>query len=299
MVTQINDKKAEKKAKVFNNFNDFIIDENLEEERYLVDEKKMQMINLESKIDALGLFGINLRELENSDENRLSTSSQSRFEADLHQNLELWDSLMKSIDNLYFSDDGSFDVDIERKHSSDFSSDKSSASLRFESYTKRKDSILSIENSIDYSIEPKYGITINAFNANERNYLSYEMSQMLIIYNKYLEDFFIARDNTGRIGLVFEFNVDLIKDETYVKSVCAYEGLDAQELTFPNNALIRVLRTNIKTKRNDGEEWMEGAYQGKIGFFPAIFVQEMTNENVKRISYCEESLNSTIDQKVP
>lgn len=84
------------------------------------------------------------------------------------------------------------------------------------------------------------------------------MSQMLIIYNKYLEDFFIARDNTGRIGLVFEFNVDLIKDETYVKSVCAYEGLDAQELTFPNNALIRVLRTNIKTKRNDGEEWMEG-----------------------------------------
>lgn len=45
--------------------------------------------------------------------------------------------------------------------------------------------------------------------------------------------------------------------------------------------------------------YLKGAYQGKIGFFPAIFVQEMTNENVKRISYCEESLNSTIDQKVP
>ena len=56
MVTQINEKKTEKKQNVFHNFNDFLIDENLENERNMVDEKKMQMINLEAKIDALGLF---------------------------------------------------------------------------------------------------------------------------------------------------------------------------------------------------------------------------------------------------
>ena len=49
-------KKTEKKQNVFHNFNDFLIDENLENERNMVDEKKMQMINLEAKIDALGLF---------------------------------------------------------------------------------------------------------------------------------------------------------------------------------------------------------------------------------------------------
>jgi len=104
-------KKAEKKLKIFNNFNDFIIDDKLEEERYLVDEKKMQMINLETKIDALGLFGINLKELEDFESaNKFSESSQ-RFDSDLHQNLELWDTLMRSIDNLYFSDESSFDVD--------------------------------------------------------------------------------------------------------------------------------------------------------------------------------------------
>lgn len=37
------------------------------------------------------------------------------------------------------------------------------------------------------------------------------MSQTLIIYNKYLEDFFIAKDSMGQIGLVFEFNVEFIK----------------------------------------------------------------------------------------
>ncbi len=37
------------------------------------------------------------------------------------------------------------------------------------------------------------------------------MNQCLIIYNKYFEDFYIAKDNTGQIGLVFEFNVEIIQ----------------------------------------------------------------------------------------
>lgn len=67
-------------------------------------------------------------------------------------------------------------------------------------------------------------------------------------------------------------------DPTYVKSVYAYDGLDDQELSFPAECYIRLLRKNIVTARNQagrGEEWWEGAYENKIGFFPAIFVVEL------------------------
>ena len=57
MVMQINEKKIAKKNTIYHNFEiDFLIDEKLEEDGFNVDEKKMQMIHLESKIDALGLF---------------------------------------------------------------------------------------------------------------------------------------------------------------------------------------------------------------------------------------------------
>lgn len=38
---------------------DFLIDEQLENQRFLVDEKKMQLIQIESKINALGSFNSN------------------------------------------------------------------------------------------------------------------------------------------------------------------------------------------------------------------------------------------------
>lgn len=38
---------------------DFMINEELEEQRFLVDEKKMQMIQVEAKINALGAFDSN------------------------------------------------------------------------------------------------------------------------------------------------------------------------------------------------------------------------------------------------
>ncbi len=57
MVMQINEKKIVKKNTAYHNFEtDFLIDEKSEEDGFNVDEKKMQMIHLESKIDALGLF---------------------------------------------------------------------------------------------------------------------------------------------------------------------------------------------------------------------------------------------------
>lgn len=303
MVMQINEKKIAKKNTIYHNFEiDFLIDEKLEEDGFNVDEKKMQMIHLESKIDALGLFNINLKDLEDFENANKFSQRAQRLDSDLHQNLELWDSLMRSIDNLYFSDDSSFDVDIERKGSSDFSktSETSSLVITFETYMgKKKESQMCLSTNIDTSIQPRFAVSICEFKSNEKNYLSYEKNQTLIIYNKYLEDFFIAKNNSGQIGLVFEFNVEFLKEEIYVRSCSAYEGLDISELTFPNNAKIRVLSTKLTTKRNDGEEWWEGSYEDKIGYFPAIFVQEINNNENNTESFLEESLNVTMDQKVP
>jgi hypothetical protein len=65
----------------------------------------------------------------------------------------------------------------------------------------------------------------------------------------------------------------------YAKAVYPYEGLDSQELTFPIDALIRILRKNTKKMKIDGEEWWEGVYDNRLGYFPCIFVQEITLVN--------------------
>lgn len=43
-----------------------------------------------------------------------------------------------------------------------------------------------------------------------------------------------------------------------MKSVCAYEGFDEKELSFPTGVIIRLLRAQIATGRKDSEEWCEG-----------------------------------------
>ena len=64
-----------------------------------------------------------------------------------------------------------------------------------------------------------------------------------------------------------------------MKAVYPYEGLDEQELTFPLDAVIRLLRKNTSKIKIDGEEWWEGVYEDKVGFFPCIFVQEVMPAN--------------------
>ncbi len=57
-------------------------------------------------------------------------------------------------------------------------------------------------------------------------------------------------------------------EEKFVKAAYSYEGLDEQELTFPVDAVIRLLRKN--TKKNlkiDGEEWWEGEYNWVFRIF--------------------------------
>jgi len=102
---------------------DFIVDQELEEQRFKITEKKMQMIHLQAKIDALGVFNskksfslfekfytcqriffilVNLKELDEYNEEAESAERRQEFESDLHQNLELWDSLMK-VNRKFFS----------------------------------------------------------------------------------------------------------------------------------------------------------------------------------------------------
>lgn len=66
-----------------------------------------------------------------------------------------------------------------------------------------------------------------------------------------------------------------LDDPVFVKSVYKYEGLDEQEISFPAEVYIRLLRKNITNKKFDGEQWFEGAYNNKIGYFPSIFVEEL------------------------
>lgn len=124
-----------------------------------------------------------------------------------------------------------------------------------------------------------YLILVN-YIKESKEYLSYSASQSLIIFDEITSGVFRAKNCHGQIGLVDAKNIEFYpgEDPIYVKSVYAYDGLDDQELTFPGECYIRLLRKEATTtdrKFADGEEWWEGAYENKIGFFPAIFVQEL------------------------
>lgn len=56
-------------------------------------------------------------------------------------------------------------------------------------------------------------------------------------------------------------------------------------MSFPPDVFIRLLRKNLENKKVDGEEWWEGVYDGKIGFFPAIFVQSIGDFSEKDASF--------------
>lgn len=51
-----------------------------------------------------------------------------------------------------------------------------------------------------------------------------------------------------------------------------------EELTFPEGALIVLLRTDDNGV-DDG--WWEGSYQGKVGVFPSVVVETCGDEMVK------------------
>ncbi|CAF0714492.1 unnamed protein product [Brachionus calyciflorus] len=286
MLTKVNEKRienAEKKATSIQQTtnNDFVVDQKQEEIRFLIVEKKLQMIHLQAKIDALGSFNINLNDLDSY--NNLNRYEEKReiLEANLHQNLELWDQLMKSVDDICYSDE-SYDYDYVRKTSKDFSQSEESndSKISFSIFEP-----IVIENKKSFfsdipNVEAKYAKTIKSYFSNDPNYISFENNQSLIIYDEVFNGVYRAKTYTGQVGLVGEKFIEFYTDpEIYVKSVYVYDGLDDQELSFPPDIYIRLLRKHSDNKKIDNEEWWEGVYEDKIGFFPSIFVQEIETNN--------------------
>ncbi|CAF0714496.1 unnamed protein product [Brachionus calyciflorus] len=339
MLTKVNEKRienAEKKATSIQQTtnNDFVVDQKQEEIRFLIVEKKLQMIHLQAKIDALGSFNskfriydsnfipcisrlqiteqikfynivsnnnldsisnkitgykfetpdlyyVNLNDLDSY--NNLNRYEEKReiLEANLHQNLELWDQLMKSVDDICYSDE-SYDYDYVRKTSKDFSQSEESndSKISFSIFEP-----IVIENKKSFfsdipNVEAKYAKTIKSYFSNDPNYISFENNQSLIIYDEVFNGVYRAKTYTGQVGLVGEKFIEFYTDpEIYVKSVYVYDGLDDQELSFPPDIYIRLLRKHSDNKKIDNEEWWEGVYEDKIGFFPSIFVQEIETNN--------------------
>jgi hypothetical protein len=55
-------------------------------------------------------------------------------------------------------------------------------------------------------------------------------------------------------------------------------------LSFPSEVYIRILRKDSK-RRVENEEWWEGVYEDKIGYFPSIFV-DLLNETITNSHSC-------------
>ena len=58
--------------------------------------------------------------------------------------------------------------------------------------------------------------------------------------------------------------------ETLLKAVYDYTAQYDEELSFPEGAVIKLLRTD-ENGVDDG--WWEGSYQGKVGVFPSLVVE--------------------------
>ena len=62
-----------------------------------------------------------------------------------------------------------------------------------------------------------------------------------------------------------------------LKAVYDYTAQFDEELSFPEGALITLLRTDDNGV-DDG--WWEGSYQGKVGVFPSVVVETLGDESV-------------------
>lgn len=206
---------------------------------------------------------------------------------------------------MHFSDE-SYDVSVERKTSKDFiDSDESISQYSMSIFDPNYDSNKKPQKlTVDPDVVPKYGRTVCDFSPNKddfKDFLAYKSDQSLIIFNRTSHDSFKAKDCFNQIGFVHEKNIEFYKDEPdYVKSVYAYEGLDDRELTFPAEAYIRLLRKSSSNKKINGEDWWEGVYDSKIGFFPSIFVQPLFESGFQNEIGCikEDLVDKTENSKM-
>lgn len=61
-----------------------------------------------------------------------------------------------------------------------------------------------------------------------------------------------------------------------LKALFEYNAQDEEELSFPEGAMIKLLRTDDNGV-DDG--WWEGQFEGKVGVFPSVVVEIISNES--------------------
>lgn len=107
---------------------------------------------------------------------------------------------------MQFSDE-SYDVEIRRKGSNDFTSSYGSyTSVPFKAYIPPStDDPPKVD--LDPSVVPKYARTIAEFSSDDRICLSHELDRSLIVYDEVSANVFKARDCSGRVGFVFGENI--------------------------------------------------------------------------------------------
>ncbi len=64
-----------------------------------------------------------------------------------------------------------------------------------------------------------------------------------------------------------------------LKALFEYNAGDEEELSFPEGASIKLLRTD-DNGIDDG--WWEGCYQGKVGVFPSVVV-EVVKDDISQV----------------
>lgn len=62
-----------------------------------------------------------------------------------------------------------------------------------------------------------------------------------------------------------------------LRALYEYTAQFAEELSFPEGAILQLLRTD-ENGVDDG--WWEGSYQGKVGVFPSLVVEICKDEQV-------------------
>jgi len=79
-------------------------------------------------------------------------------------------------------------------------------------------------------------------------------------------------------SLTWIMNVVLLTDgSVWVRALYDYAATSDEELSFMEGSLIRITRKQIHDGVDDG--WWEGEFNGRVGAFPSLVVEELNADN--------------------
>ena len=111
--------------------------------------------------------------------------------------------------------DDSYDVEIMRKSSGDFSLSASSrlSSLKpFQVYLPSQ-SLTSME--VDSNIVPRFAKTVCEFDSDDSIYLSYNSDRSLLIYEETSPNVYKAKKFNGQVGFVYGENIEFYESKLF------------------------------------------------------------------------------------